>query len=140
MGHRFKVVDDPRFQAERMVEFPSVNHPRTIREDTSISFLPDRRQQTALWRGLRLRNAHSKTSPWYRQIAENQRHQTFPLARVYRPPEAQIARSSRQILSPSGMRSIEIDLFRDSETLAPALQSSNPITLRHVMRMRANLL
>ena len=38
MGHRFKVVDNPRFQAERMVEFPSVNHPRTIREDTSISF------------------------------------------------------------------------------------------------------
>jgi hypothetical protein len=34
----FKVVDNPRFQAERMVEFPSVNHPRTIREDTSISF------------------------------------------------------------------------------------------------------
>ena len=38
MSHRFKVVDDPRFQAERLVELPCVDHPRTIREDASISF------------------------------------------------------------------------------------------------------
>ena len=37
MSHRFEVVDDPRFQSERLVELPCVNHPRTIREDASIS-------------------------------------------------------------------------------------------------------
>ena len=37
MSHRFEVVDDPRFKSERLVELPCVNHPRTIREDASIS-------------------------------------------------------------------------------------------------------
>jgi hypothetical protein len=38
MSHRFEVVDDPRFQSERLVELPCVDHPRTIRQDASISF------------------------------------------------------------------------------------------------------
>ena len=38
MSHRFEVVDDPRFQSERLVELPCVDHPGTIREDASISF------------------------------------------------------------------------------------------------------
>ena len=37
MSHRFKVVDDPRFQSERLVELPCVNDPRTIRKDASIN-------------------------------------------------------------------------------------------------------
>jgi len=38
MSHRFEVVDDPRFQSERLIELPRVDHPRTIRQDASISF------------------------------------------------------------------------------------------------------
>ena len=38
MSHRFEVVEDPRFKSERLVKLPCVDHPRTIREDASISF------------------------------------------------------------------------------------------------------
>ena len=38
MSHRFEVVNDPRFDSERLVELSCVDHPRTICEDASISF------------------------------------------------------------------------------------------------------